>query len=214
MRILISGGGDIGRTLAEALTHAGEEVVLIEKDHGVCTNLATELDMMVICGDATRPEILEKAEIEKADLVLAVSGNDQGNLITALMAREYGSKRVIVRLDDPAFNIVCRKLGVEEIVNPKIATARQIADMARMPHAMDLSTLIGGDIRAFTAIITEGHDGARIEDLDLPRGTLSVVLERGGEFLLPEKDMKLKTDDHLTMICTGKSIEELEKVFA
>lgn len=214
MRVLITGGGDMGRITAERLLEGGHEVVLVEEERDVCERLATELDLMVICGDATRPDILEKAEIEEADLVLAISGNDQNNLITALMAREYGAGRVIVKLDDPAFNTVCRKLGVEEIVNPKIATAKHITDMARRPHALEVSTFVGGSIRVYTAIIQkEAHSGVKIADLGLPRSSLAVVVERDKEYFIPKEDFKLVKGDHLTVICEEDDLDELDALF-
>lgn len=220
MRVLITGGGDIGKTAASRLVEEGHEVVLIEEEREVCERIAENLDMMVICGDATKPDILEKAEIDRAELVLALSGNDQGNLITALMAKEYRNneeekgKRVIVRLDDPAFNTVCRKLGFEEIVNPKIATANHIADMARRPHALEVSTFVGGSIRVYTAIIyKEDHIGATVKDLPLPSDSLAVIIQREKEFFITKPDFKVMKGDHLTIICEEKALEKLEEVF-
>lgn len=214
MRVIISGGGSIGRAVAQTLVNAGHDVVLVEEEKEVCERLATELDTIVICGDATRPDILEKAEVDKADLVLALSGNDQMNLITALVAREYGAKRVILKLDDPEFNNVCRKLGVEEIVNPKIATAKHIADMAKRPHALEVSTLVGGSLRVFSATVQQDEmAGKRIADLDLPGDSLVAVIERDSEYFVPKGGFKILPGDKLTIICEEKTLEVLEEQF-
>ncbi len=214
MRILISGGGDVGRATAETLVNAGHEVVLVEEDRAACERLAGDLDIMVICGDATRPDILEKGGIEDADIVLALSGNDRMNIITALVAKEYGVKRVIVKLDDPTYNIVCQKLGVEEVVNPKIAAAKHIADMVRQPHAIELSTLVGGSIRVFTAIVRkDGYAGKKIEDIELPEGARVMVVQRGSEFFIPARGFRVKEGDHLSILCLEKNLEELARIF-
>ncbi len=214
MRILISGGGDVGKVTAETLVNAGHEVVLIEEDRGACELLAESLDIMVICGDATRPDILEKGDIKAADIVLALSGNDRMNILTALVAKEYGVKRVIVKLDDPAYNIVCQKLGVEEVVNPKIAAAKHIADMVRQPHAIELSTLVGGSIRVFTAIIQKDKfAGKKIEDIELPEGSRVVVVQRGSEFFIPARGFRVQEGDRLSILCLEKNLEELQKTF-
>jgi len=215
MRILITGGGDVGRLTAETLANAGHEIVLIESVRDRCERLAEELDMMVICGDATRPEILEKAGIDEAELVVALSGNDQVNLITAIVAQEYGVKRIIVNLDDPAFNIVCQKLGVEEIVNPKNATASHIAEMARKPHALEVSTIVGGDIRVFTSVVRkDGPAGKKIADAGLPQGALAVAVQRDSEFFIPNGAFRLKEGDHVTVLAEEKRLKELERLFA
>ena len=214
MRILISGGGDVGRITAEQLAESGHDVVLIESERSTCERIASELDMMVVCGDATRPEILEKAGIENADLVMALTGNDQVNLITALVARTYNVKRVMVNLDDPAFNNVCQKLGVEEIVNPKIATAKHLADMAKKPHALEVSTIVGGGIRVFTTLVRKDrHAGKRIEELDLPRESVAAVVRRENEFFIPTPDFKLLDGDHLTILAEEKLLDKLAEVF-
>jgi trk system potassium uptake protein TrkA len=213
MRVLITGGGDIGRITAESLVNVGHEVIIIDERPEVCERLADELDLMCICGDATKPHMLEKAGIEKADIVIALSGTDQENLITALVAKEYGVERVIVKLDDPDFNIVCHKLGIEEVINPKVATAKHIADMTRKLHALELSTLVGGSIRVFTAIIKEEHAGKRIEDLGLPGDCLPVVLQREEEFFIAKTGIRIMEGDRLDILCEEKTLEALAKSF-
>jgi len=214
MRILISGGGDLGRITAERLSNAGHDLRVIEESSEVCERIADEADIMVLCGDGTRPDMLEKAEVERADIVIALSGNDNANLITALIAREYGVKRVIIKLDDPSFNIVCHKLGIEEIINPKVATARHISNLIHEPHAIDISTLVGGSIRVFTAIIKSGDlAGKRISELELPEDCLPVVLKREAEFLIVKSDVKLLEGDSLQLLCEEKSLERLRELF-
>lgn len=215
MRILITGGGKLGRMTAEALTNSGHELRVIEKNNYVCETIASELDIMVLCGDATSPDLLEKAEIEKADIVIALSGDDKANLITALIAQDYGVKRVIIKLDDPAFNLVCIKLGLEEIINPKVAMAKRISDLVKAPQAVEISTLVGGSIRVFSAVIQSAdHVGKHISELDLPQDCTPIVLKRNSEFLLVKPDMKLMEEDHLQFLCEEKSLDKLDEMFS
>lgn len=214
MRILITGGGALGKLTSASLVEAGHSVVLIDEDRSTCEKLAEELDIMVICGDATRPDIMEKAEIEKAEIVIALSGSDQMNLITALLAKEYGTERVIVKLDDPAFNTVCHKLGVQEVVNPKTATSKHLVDMVRQPQAVDASTLVGGTLRAFTAVLKNPDlAGQRTSDLELPPDSLVVVVKRNNEYFVPGGGFKLMEGDSLTVICEEKSLDKLNEIF-
>jgi len=214
MRVIVAGGGDVGRYTAESLAGFGHEVIVIEENEEVCRGLASELDIIVLCGDATKPVMFEKAEVERTELVIALTDSDQENLIAALIAKEYGVKRVIVKLDDPGFNIVCHKLGLEEIVNPKLSTAQHIADMARKPHAIEVSTLVGGSIRVFSAIVRKKeHIGLRIDELDLPGDSLLVVLQRGAEFFIAKGGFKLLEGDHLNILCEEKTLEKLVESF-
>ncbi len=214
MRVIIAGGGDIGRLVAESLVNAGHDVIVIDESQDVCEMLANELDVMVLCGDATRPDMLEKAEVDKADMVMSLTDGDHENIIIALVAMEYGVGRVLVRLDDPEFNNVCRTLGIQEVINPKVATAKHIADMARKLHALEVSTLVGGSIRVFTTIIhKKEHIGKHIDDLDLPEDCLPVVVQRGEEFFIPKSGFKVLEGDHLNILCEEKTLETLTEIF-
>jgi len=214
MRILISGGGDLGRFTAEMLADSGHELRVVELSREVCERIVAKADIMVLCGDGTRPEMLEKAEIDKADIVIALTGDDKSNLITAFIAKEYGVKRVIIKLNDPSLNIVCLKLGIEEIINPKVATANHISEVVVAPHALDLSTLVGGSVRAFSAIIKDdGFAGKHISELDLPEDCSPVVLKRESEFLIVKSDIKLLEGDRLEFLCEEKSLDTLRGLF-
>ena len=215
MRIILTGAGELGRLVVESLVEMAHDVTVIDDREDVCSSVADEYDVMVLCGDVTRPDVLERAGIEKADLVIALTEDDKQNLITALIAKEYGVERVMVKLDDSGFNIVCHKLGIEEIISPRVATARLIASMVRRHHALEMSTLVGGTIRVFTATIRKPeHIGKRIEELELPDDSLPVVVERRGEFFIAKPDIKLLEGDHLDIICEENTLDILSNIFS
>ena len=215
MRIILTGGGELGRLVMDSLVEMAHDVTVIDPREDVCSSIADQYDVMVLNGDVTRPDVLERAGIEKADLVIAITEDDRQNLITALVAKEYGVKRVMVKLDDPGFNMVCHKLGIEEIINPRVATAHLIATMVRRPHALEMSTLVGGTIRVFTAIIKKPeHIGRRIEELALPDDSLPVVVERRGEFFIAKPELRLLEGDHLDIICEENTLDILSNIFS
>ncbi|MDH4227050.1 MAG: NAD-binding protein [Deltaproteobacteria bacterium] len=214
MKVIIAGGGDVGRLTAENFINLGHEVTLIERDKEVCTKLAESFDAMILCGDATRPDMLEKAGVEGADIVIALTEKDQDNIIISLIAKQYGAKRCIVMLDDREFNAVCIKLGMEEIINPKAAAAAHIADMAKRRHAIEVSTLVGGALRAFTVDIKDEQAGKKIEEMGLPSASLAVVVERGEEFFLASPGFELIERDRLTVLCEEKVLDTIKKKFS
>ena len=214
MKVIISGGGELGRMIAEDLIHSDNTVVIVEKSSERCELLADELNAVIIHGDATIPNILEKGEIADTDIVIAATSSDQDNLITAIVAREYGVKRIIVKFNDPSFNPVCQKLGINDIFNPKVVAAHQIADHARGVHLVNLSPLIRGDARVFTAMVTkQEHIDRPLNELDLPKASLIVAVYRGDEFFIPKGTMKLKKGDTVTLICEVDALEKLERAF-
>ena len=214
MKVMISGGGELGRMIAEDLIHSGNTVVIIEKDSERCDLLAEELNAVVIHGDATMPHILEKGEIVDTDVVITATNSDQDNLITAIVAREYNVKRIIVKFNDPTFNPICQKLGINEIFNPKVVAAHQIADYAKGLHLVNLSPLIRGNARVFTTtIIKQEHIDRPLSKLSLPKTSLIVAVYRGEEFFIPRGDMKLRKGDTITIICEANILEKIEDIF-
>jgi trk system potassium uptake protein TrkA len=215
MRILISGGGELGRMIAESLIKAGHTVVIIESREECCKDLAEELNAIVVHGDATHPNVLEKGEIANSDVVITATNSDQDNLITAIVAREYGVKRIVVKFNDPSFDPVCLKLGINEIINPKVVAAHQMADLAREVHLVNVSPIIRGDARVFTTSIQKPeHVNQHIASLDLPKTSIIVAIYRKEEFLIPRGDIKLRQGDTITLICDEATLETLQKFFS
>lgn len=214
MRILISGGGELGRLVAESLIKSGHTVVIVESRAECCKELAEELNAIVIHGDATRPHILEKGEIADTDVVITTTSSDQDNLITAIVAKEYGVKRIIVKFNDPSFNPVCQRLGINEIVNPKVVAAHQMADMARGFHLLNLSPIVRGDARLFTTIVEkQEHIDRHITDLNLPKDCLIIGVYRHNEFIIPKGNIKLHRGDTITLICNEATLGSLQEIF-
>ena len=214
MKVLISGGGDLGRMVADDLIRAGGTVIIVEKSAERCELLAEELNAIVINGDATLPQILEKGEITNTDAVITATNSDQVNLITAIVAREYGVKRIIVKFNDPTFNPICQRLGINEVFNPKVATAHQIADNARGLHLVNLSPLIRGNARVFTTKVTkQQHVDRPLREVSLPKASLIVGIHRGEDFFIPRGDTKLRIGDTITLICDANTLEKIDDIF-
>lgn len=214
MIILIIGGGELGKMIAENLLKSANTIVIIEKDEECCELLAEELNAVIIHGDATRPHILEKGEVAKANIVITATNSDQDNLIAAIVAKEYGIKKIIVKFNDPSFNPVCQKMGIHEIFNPKVSAAQQIADYAQGLHLMNLSPLIQSNARVFTTtIIKHEHTDHPISELSLPKNSLIVAIHREGEFFIPRGNFKLRKGDTITIVCDFDTLNKIEKFF-
>ncbi len=214
MKVMISGGGELGRMVAEDLIKSGNTVVIIEKDPEICEVLAEELNAVIIHGDATSPHILEKGEIANADVVITATNSDQDNLITAIVAREYAVMKIMVKFNDPSYNPICHKLGINEIFNPKVVAAHQISDYTMGHHLVNLSPLIRGNARVFTTtVVKDEHIDHPVSELALPKTSLIVAVYRGEDFFIPKGDTKLQKGDSITLICDVDTLEKIEKIF-
>src|SRR6056297_1497934 len=111
MRVIIIGGGALGQHLARNLIDQGYEIILIERNAEHAKVLAESFDCTIINAEGTKPEILEKAEIEKADAVVACTDNDQNNILIGLIARSSNTAKIIVKTNEEQFMAVARKLG-------------------------------------------------------------------------------------------------------
>ena len=131
MKVIIIGGGSLGSDLSRLLIEERHQVVLIEREEVRANELAECLDCSVIHAEGTRPDILEKAGIEHADAVVAVTTHDQDNIIIGLIARTFNVKEIIIRTDDQDYLTVANKLGFHRVVNPAHTTSVIIADALR-----------------------------------------------------------------------------------
>lgn len=214
MRVIIVGGGALGRNLAEILIKKAYEVIIIERGAGRAEELAETLDCTVIQAEGTRPDILEKAEISNADAIVACTSHDQDNILIGLIARNYGVSEIIIRTDDLEFHTVAKSLGFHHVVNPPQTTSAIISDALRGLDTIELSTLVRGDVRFTSHIATEKHEGIRLSDLDLPKKSAPIGLYRGAGFFLYTEDPAIKAGDEVLFVTVGESDVEISALFA
>jgi trk system potassium uptake protein TrkA len=210
MFIVIAGGGKIGLHLIRALLAQDHEVALIERDRRVCEMVYNEFnEVMVIAGDATNPELLTRAGIEQADVVVAVAGRDQDNYMICKMAKHlFGVKRTLARVNDPRNEELFRLAGVDLFISVTSMVSRAI-EYEIIPHeAMTLFTwhermsVVEVDLPADSPVI-----GLPLRKLDLPESSLLAAIWRGGEALIPDGNTTLQSGDEVFAI-TLKGHEE------
>jgi trk system potassium uptake protein TrkA len=213
MRILIAGASPLGIDLANNLITRGHEIVFIERKPEKAQELAESMDCTVISAEATRPEILEKAEIEKAQAVVACTGHDQDNIIIGLIARTSNVPEIIIITDSAELMTVAKKLGFRHVVNPSQATSVIIADTLRGLDVIELSTLVRGEVRFTSLIVAEKAVGPNLLDISLPPKTAAIGLYRGSDFFLYSENPSLQAGDELLFATTTEAEERLREMF-
>ncbi|RLF14573.1 MAG: TrkA family potassium uptake protein, partial [Thermoprotei archaeon] len=145
MRIVVVGAGKIGSNLAKMLIERGNEVIIIDYDEERCSKLSAEVDALIIKGDATKLETLRDAEVDKADVFIAVTDRDEVNVLSCLIAKQMGSTRTIARVGDSRLIEVVEALGVERAICPELVTARLLSDLVTGRYGVsELLTSEGG----------------------------------------------------------------------
>jgi trk system potassium uptake protein len=213
MYVLIGGGGLIGKGLVQKLTEQKHDVVVIDRDHGICEEVYSKYGAVAIHGNATDLEILESAGIERCDVAVATMKNDADNLAFALLTKHHGVSQVIVRMNDPKYENVYKTVGVKNISRGAELLISQIMFSIESP---ELRTVISFDeIEICLFIIPEGtlSDGLTVEDLVSRKGfPLSVNLtcvfkETTHSYIIPRGNTVLNANDKLFICGTRENIK-------
>jgi len=138
MLVVIMGAGRLGFNLAKDLLKDGHKVQLIERDEDLSIEVAQELDTVVIWGNGTDYKILEDAQIDEADVFVAATGDDNANLMAALLAKEYKPDKIIARVNDPQHEKVFLESDMVEIIRPETTEAGYLEKLILKPQVADL----------------------------------------------------------------------------
>jgi len=209
MRTVFIGAGELTTLTAQQLLKHGHEVVIIEKDKARIDELSNELAAGFIHGDGSKPAILREADPAATDFLFTLTGNDQSNIIASLVGRSLGFRRVITRIDDPAYEHICIELGLSELVVPDYTIARYLADIVAGQNPLELSAMVKGDARIFSFVARE-DDAVALAELKLPADSRVMFLYRNEKFILPDADTTLKKGDEVVVIAHSKVLPDLE----
>ncbi len=217
--VTILGGGIIGFELAKLLEESRSpfQVKLVEKNAARCEQLSRELShTLILQGDAADLDFFKQEEMKQADAVIAVSGDDRTNIITGVLAKQSGIKKIICGVDDPRFTPVYSALGLESLINPRLITAAKIL---RFTHREDLVSLsILNDERAEILELILPHAARvahkKVAEASFPRGMLIGSIIRRDEVIIPGGQTVLLPGDHLIIFTLPEISGQLERYFA
>ncbi len=216
MFVLVAGGGKVGSNLARGLRRMGHEVTIIEQERDRFVHLEHDFEHAAIMGDATELFVLERAGVGRPpDLVVAVTGDDEDNMVICQMAREhFGAPKVIARVNDPRNQPHFDLLGI----SPTVSATQTI--MALIEHEVpehDLIHLL--ELRKENLEIVEVQidksspsAGKRVSELKLPAGSRLISVMRGGQAEIPDSDSQLQPGDQVLAILEPGKEDELRRV--
>ena len=212
--VIIAGGGRVGSHLAKILEPSGRDIVIIEKDSEVCEKLSSELNALVICGDATDKKTLEDAKIQMADVFVAATGNDNENIVASQLAKyTYKVPLVLARVEDMDRAKMLRGMGIDLIVSPSHVAALVFENAIALPNTT--SILVSETITRAVEVTIPGDSkvlGKRIRDLNLPLECVIAVIYRGGKLILPHGDTVMKPGDIVALIGKEEAIRKTVEI--
>lgn len=217
MYVIVVGGGKVGYYLARELLNEGHEVLLVEKDHKSAEALADRLGDVVVNADGCEIRSMNEAGMGRANVVVAVTGDDEDNLVICQMAkRKFGVPRTIARVNDPKNEELFRELGIDQTVSSTRIIFNLIEQQIETSQVIPLAALKKGEIEVVEANITQGSPvaGKRIGELDLPQNTLIISIVRDEHAMLPHGDTRLRAGDSVIAMIKSERERELREVFA
>ena len=205
MRVVITGGGAIGRHLAADLAERDHDVTLIEQDKATVENLREEIPaVQVLLGDACEPWVLEGAELAGADVVVAATGDDEDNLVTSLLAKqEFAVPRVLARVNHPKNEwLFTEQWGVDQAVSPPHILTAMVEEAVTTGDLVQLLRLEGGRISIVEMTLAEASPaaGKPVYELRLPAGAAIVAILRDGHVVVPQPETVLAAADEVVAL--------------
>ncbi len=212
MRILITGAGEVGFLVASEL-YEDHDVTVVDKDPVACTRLQ-EMDVKVLMGNAANARLLEDADIKKADIVVAVTGNDEVNVITCIIASHFGVRQTIARVSNPEYidrPVQGRKeIGISYMICPELAMAEEMARALYFPSMLMNRELAGGKVELIEFKVTpEMNILGPIDQMSLPKNCKIVAINRAGDISIPKEDEQIRLNDHLMLLCDANVLPDL-----
>lgn len=237
-RVVIVGGGTIGRTIAKRLlgrTRSDEGkasflrrlsgavipqrkqmIKIVERDYERCKELTEEFpDALIIHSDVSADGVFEEQHFTDADLVIAATDNQELNIVTGLYAKSVGVTRSVALVNRAGYAPIAAQLGIDVPVSKKNAMVTTILSFIRSGVVQSVHTISDGQIEATELVVSEKCrvNGVAIKDLGMPRDSLIVSMEREGASIIPGGDNAIRAGDHLVLISRKEHANRIQEIF-
>jgi trk system potassium uptake protein TrkA len=218
-RIVVIGGGNIGLFLSKQIIDEIPDVrlKLIELNRDQAERAADQLEKaVVIFGNSMASEILAEANVQGADAVIAVTNDDQVNILSSLLAKREGAARATTLVNNMTYGPLVRSLGIDAVVNPRAITVSRILQHIRRGRIRGVHSLRDGlaEIIEAETLETSPLSGKTLREAKLPSGVIVGALVRGEEVIIPRADTVIQTGDRVIVFATRDMVKKVEKMFA
>lgn len=212
MYIIIMGGGRVGLALANLLINDGEDITLIESDEALCSEVAAELDALVICGNGTNSKLLEETNIEDADYFIATTGNDEANLLSCILVRKYDVPHIIARVSNPDHEEAFKEVGIEQVISPEKTAAEQLQKLVTRPNVAELTTLGEGDAEILDMTITNDRVvGKRFKDISPTKEYIIIATYQNNKLVIPQPDNIISRGEKVSILVKRGSFNKVSR---
>jgi len=215
-KIMILGGGKIGRGLAQRL-ESKAEVTLVEMDREKSLKIASQLKKTTVYqADATEIDLLAKEGLLHMDALIAVTPYDETNILSCLLAKHFGMEKTIALINKQTYLPLLPVIGIDSTVNIHIATASAILRFIRRGDILSAAALHGIDAEVIEFEIGQTSKITKkpLKDLGLPKGSLIAAVVRGREVFIPDGNSSLEPNDKVIVFALPAAVQAVEKRFS
>lgn len=222
MKIIIVGGGKVGKTIIESMLKEKHEVILVDNDPAVVGNVTNLYDVMGICANGTEYEKLLEAGADKADLFIAVTGSDELNMLSCFAAKKIGARHTVARVRNSEYNTASwgfmkQQLEISMAVNPEKLAAEAIYDILKLPSATKVESFTARSFEMIEIIVKKGSaiDGMTLVELrkKFSEKFLVCVVQRENDVFIPNGTFKVLSGDKIGVMVTNDDAHSILKKF-
>jgi len=216
-RVLIIGGGNIGFRLAESLEENSLYCKIIEKNPERCTEIAEGLNKtVVLCGDGSDQALLAEENIQDIDVVITVTGNEETNILTSLLATRMGAKKSITRISRFSYFPLMKTIGIEQVVSARLSAINTLLQHIRKGKVLSAISIKGEQAEIMEALALETSDIVDIplSQISFPKGAIVVGIIRQDDIIIPTGDSVIQPEDRVIIFARKPAIPKVEKILA
>lgn len=215
--ILLIGGGNLGTYVIEHLTATGRKLKIIDSDYGACQRLADRFpDAVVIYGNISDEMIYEEEQLDRNDLIIATTGNQELNVLSGIYAKTRGINRAVAVVHTANYLPMANSLGIDVAVCPKISAVDAILKFVRRGNIKTVHSIFDGkaEVIEYTVDGSSPMCDKAIRDIRMPKNSLIVAVGRKGKDIIPDGRFVVQEGDNIIAFTKKEAVEQLEEVFS
>lgn len=215
-KVVIMGGSATGLHLAQVLENKGLSVKIFDRNPRRCKEMAAELrKTKVVCRDAATRLALEQEHVDSADIFVAVTRDDDRNIMASVLAKEVGVRETLAVVHQPDFAPLVGKLGIDHAVTPRACVANKILKLVNQSQSSSLAVLEDGQIEILEFKVARDNAmlGTRLVDIKFPKNCLIASILRGDNVIVPRGADEIRAGDSVIVIAGADSLEAIKKLF-
>lgn len=222
MNIVIAGAGDMGYHLAEHLSYENKDITLIDVDKDVLDNISARLDVLTIEGDSASIDVLKKANIHNAHLMLSVTTSEKTNICAAVLAKQLGAKKVIARVRNhdylyPENRVYFENLGIDSIISPSMLCSKEISRMMKRSTFSDVIEFEGGKLNVVGITLERNSPlvNRKLSDTrsnPIFQNARIIAIVRDQRTIIPRGNTIILNNDHVFFISIKKAVDAIKQL--